>query len=95
MTRLKTNARYEVMEDREITTPGQVLADEVLRFTSEHGRTAYPEPLRRVHYRDPETGKQCVFLTSRLDFSALEIAALYRRRWQIDLFFNTKLPSKR
>jgi len=87
VTRLKTNACYEVVEDREITAPGLVLADQVIRFTSVHGRTAYPEPLRRVHYQDPETGKQYVFLTSRLDLSALEIAALYRRRWQIELFF--------
>lgn len=87
VTRLKTNACYEVVEDREITAPGLVLADQVIRFTSDHGCTAYPEPLRRVHYRDPETGKKYVFLTNRLDLSALEIAALYRRRWQIELFF--------
>jgi hypothetical protein len=58
VTRLKTNACYEVVEDREITAPGLVLADQVIRFTSDHGCTAYPEPLRRVHYRYPETGKK-------------------------------------
>jgi len=42
--------------------------------------------LRRVHYRDPETGKKYVLLTNRLDLSALEVAKLYRRRWQIELF---------
>lgn len=87
VTRLKTNACYEVVADREITADGLVWADQVIRFTSDHGRTAYPEPLRRVHYRDPETGKEYVFLTNRLDLSALEVAALYKRRWQIELFF--------
>ena len=49
--------------------------------------TSYPETLRRVHYRDPETGKQYVFLTNRFDLSALAIANLYQQRWQIELFF--------
>jgi putative transposase len=87
VTRLKSNARYEVLEDWEITASGLVLADQVICFTSERGGGAYPEPLRRVHYRDPETGKKYVFLTNRLDLSALEVAALYKRRWQIELFF--------
>jgi IS4 transposase len=42
---------------------------------------------RRAHYRDPETGKEYVFLTNRFDLSALAIADLYRQRWQIELFF--------
>jgi IS4 transposase len=46
----------------------------------------YPELLRRVHYRDPETGKEYVFVTNRLELSALEVAELYRRRWQIEHF---------
>lgn len=50
-------------------------------------QAGYLEPLRRVHYRDPETGKEYVFLTNRQDLSALEVAELYRRRWQIELFF--------
>jgi putative transposase len=87
VTRLKTNARYEVLEDWEIIAPGLVLADQVICFTSDHGGRAYPEPLRRIQYRDPETGQAYVFLTNRMDLSALEIAALYRRRWQIELFF--------
>jgi hypothetical protein len=87
VTRLKANACFEVQEDGKITAPGQIVADQVIRFTSDHGSTAYPEPLRRVHYRDPETGKEYVFLTNRLNLSALEVAALYKRRWQIELFF--------
>jgi Transposase DDE domain/Domain of unknown function (DUF4372) len=87
VTRLKTNACYAVMEDRGITAPDLVLADQVIRLSSDHGLAVYPEPLRRVHYRDPETGKEYVFLTNHLDLPALEVAELYRRRWQIELFF--------
>jgi len=85
VTRLKSNACYEVIQEK--TASGPVLADQVICLSSPQGRASYPEPLRRVHYRDPETGKEYVFLTNRLDLSALEVAELYRRRWQIELFF--------
>jgi IS4 transposase len=85
VTRLKSNACYEVIQEK--TASGPVLADQVICLSSPHGRASYPEPLRRVHYRDPETDKEYVFLTNRLDLSALEVAELYRRRWQIELFF--------
>jgi putative transposase len=87
VTRLKSNACYEVVANRNISAPGQVMADQIIRLSSVRGQAAYPEYLRRVHHRDPETAKEYVFLTSRLDLSALEVAALYKRRWQIELFF--------
>jgi hypothetical protein len=86
VTRLKANANYEVLAARDPASEA-ILADQVIRLSSPHGQAAYPSPLRRVRYRDPETGKEYVFLTNRLDLSALEIAALYRHRWQIELFF--------
>jgi hypothetical protein len=85
VTRLKSNSSFEVVQ--EAWAGGPVLADQVIRLSSPKGQASYPEPLRRVHYRDPETGKEYVFLTNRLDLSALEVAELYRRRWQIELFF--------
>jgi hypothetical protein len=47
----------------------------------------YPEPLRRIAYRDPETGKRLVFITNNFSLPALAIADIYRTRWQIELFF--------
>ena len=47
----------------------------------------YPDPLRRIGYRDPLTGKSLVFLTNNFTVPALTIAQLYRGRWQIELFF--------
>jgi hypothetical protein len=47
----------------------------------------YPAPLRRIGYRDPQTGKSLVFLTNNFTVPALTIAQLYRGRWQIELFF--------
>ncbi|MFA4904679.1 MAG: hypothetical protein WC600_18280 [Desulfobaccales bacterium] len=78
MTPLKSNSYYEVIQDQ--TASGPVLADQVIRLSSPQGQACSPEPLRRVHYRDPETDKEYVFLTNRLDLSALEVAELYRRR---------------
>ena len=47
----------------------------------------YPEQLRRIRFKDPETGKTLVFLTNNTVLSALTIAALYKSRWQVELFF--------
>ena len=87
VTRLKSNACFEVIETLENPAPDRVLADQIIRLNSDHGVVSYPDTLRRVHYRDPETGKDYVFLTNRFDLSAAAIADLYRQRWQIELFF--------
>jgi hypothetical protein len=84
VTRLKSNSCYEVIQEQ--TAAGPILADQVIRLSSAQGQSCYPEPLRRVHYRDPETGKEDVFVTNRLDLSAPEVAELDRRRGQIELF---------
>ena len=47
----------------------------------------YPEQLRRIRFKDPETGKTLVFLTNNTVLPALTIAALYKSRWQVELFF--------
>lgn len=47
----------------------------------------YPEHLRRIRYKDPESGKTLVFLTNNTNLPSLTIAALYKSRWQVELFF--------
>jgi hypothetical protein len=91
VTRLTSNSCSEVMKER--AAAGPILADQVIRLSSPQGRASYPEPLRRVHGRDPKTGKEDVFVTNRLDLSALEVAELDRRRWQIELFFKWIKPN--
>ena len=49
--------------------------------------TLYPDPLRRISYSDPETAKRFVFLTNNFDLPALTIANIYKKRWQVELFF--------
>lgn len=90
LPRLKTNSRYKVVRSQ--AGPGPVLADQVIPLSSPQGQACPPEVLRRVHYRDPETGKEYVFLTNRLDLSALEVAELHRRG-QIELFVKWIKPN--
>ena len=48
---------------------------------------AYPERLRRIRFKDPDTGKTLVFLTNHFAIPALSVCALYKSRWQVELFF--------
>ena len=50
-------------------------------------RPSYPDHLRRIRFKDPESGKTLVFLTNNTTLPALTIAALYKSRWQVELFF--------
>ena len=54
-------------------------------LTGIHSETNYPAPLRRIKYRDAETGNTYVFLTNNFLLSALTIAKLYKARWQVEL----------
>jgi hypothetical protein len=85
VTRIKTNSCSEVIQSR--AASGPVPADQIIRLSSSRGQAGYPELLRRVHYQDPETDREYAFLTSCLDLPSLEMAELYRRHWQIELFF--------
>ena len=61
--------------------------DQTVVLTGLEAQRDYPDPLRRIGYRDPITGKSLVFLTNNFTVSALTITQLYRDRWQIELFF--------
>lgn len=87
VTRLPRHVRYQVVQKNPVPADTPVQADQTIRLTTARSRNRYPEPLRLVQYRDPETGKEYVFLTNRPDLSALAVADLYRQRWQIETFF--------
>lgn len=86
VTRQKRNARYRVIEHRKIKAGQNLTCDQTIELTSAKGKTC-TIPLRRVGYRDPETGKKYVFLTNNFKLAAATIAAIYKSRWQIELFF--------
>jgi hypothetical protein len=64
-----------------------VLCDQRVMLNGYYSSKHYPEHLRRIRYRDPETGKSLVFLTNNTALPALSVAALYKGRWQVELFF--------
>jgi hypothetical protein len=74
---------YSTATDR---TAG-VVCDQAIRLNGYYVAKDYPEHLRRVRYKDPESGKTLVFLTNNTALPPLTIAALYKSRWQVELFF--------
>ena len=64
-----------------------VICDQRVMLNGFYSAKAYPEHLRRVRFKDPSSGKTLVFLTNNTTLPALAIAALYKSRWQVELFF--------
>ncbi len=87
VTRAKSNLNahrvYSAAADR---TTG-VIADQKIALDGYHTRRDYPIHIRRVRFRDPETGKTFVFLTNQMTLPATTICGLYKSRWQVELFF--------
>jgi len=64
-----------------------VICDQRVMLGGYYSARKYPEHLRRIRFKDPESGKTLVFLTNNTTLPALTIAALYKSRWQVELFF--------
>ena len=87
VTRMKDNALYRIVEQREVPQNRSVLKDQIIFFNGSGAWEKCPYPLRRVEVWDEEKQQTLVFLTNHLDFGASTIAAIYKERWQIELFF--------
>lgn len=87
VTRLKDAAAYEAVEERRIPLQGRVDRDQVIRLTGVGAEEKCPYALRRIEVYDPDKDETLVFLTNHLDFGVTTIAAIYKDRWQIELFF--------
>ena len=84
--RMKTGTCYQVMKTLAPVGEG-IIADEIIRLSSAKGKKHCPIDLRRVTFIREEDQKELVFITNDLERSAIEIAALYKQRWEIELFF--------
>jgi hypothetical protein len=87
VTRTKSNMNahrvYSAPTDR---TTG-IICDQSIALDGHYTSKNYPEHLRRIRFRHAESGKTLVFLTNHVALPALTIAALYKNRWQVELFF--------
>jgi putative transposase len=87
VTRLKRNAAWRVVERREVVPGTGVSSDQTIELTGVTTQKLGLPRLRRVGYRDSESGQRYDFLTNNFRLSAKTIADIYKQRWQIELFF--------
>jgi putative transposase len=87
VTRLKTNAKYRTVCRRPVLKSKGLICDQTIEFTGVQTAKKCPVQLRRIGYRDAQTGKRYVFLTNNFKLSARTIADIYKARWQVELFF--------
>ena len=87
VTRLKDNAAYEVLEQGPVPANRNIRSDQLIQFTGEKAQRDCPSPLRRVTVWDAVNQREIVLLTNLQEFGATTIAAIYKDRWEIELFF--------
>ncbi len=87
ISRQKRSALYRVVERRCVNKSQGLICDQTIELTGPKSRKEKLARLRRIAYRDAETGKRYVFLSNNFKLAASTIAACYKERWQIELFF--------
>jgi IS4 transposase len=87
VTRSRTNMLYKVLEEHTVPTRGNVNKDQTIELTSKHARERCTSGLRQVAVWDAEHKRELVFLTNIFHLAASTIGAIYKDRWQIELFF--------
>lgn len=80
---MKARRVYSAQTDRDTG----VICDQAIALNGLYAAQDYPEHLRRIRFKDPESGKTLIFLTNNTALPPLTIAALYKSRWQVELFF--------
>ena len=87
ITRTKDNSRFKRRYSAPVKKGSGLRFDQTVILTGFYSNLGYPDPLRRIGFTDPETGRRLEFLTNNFTVPAITIANLYRSRWQIELFF--------
>lgn len=75
------------MYSRQVDKTGGVKYDQTGKLLTYYPSKDYPEKIRRIKYYDSETKKEFIFLTNNMDLAPTEIALLYKKRWEVELFF--------
>jgi hypothetical protein len=87
VSRPRTNTVYEVLQARPVPPNTNIVCDELIRLSSPYAEQRCSRPLRRIELVRTDTGEILTLLTNHLRFAASTIAAIYKDRWQIELFF--------
>jgi len=87
VTRAKSNLNAQRRYSHPVDRSTGLICDQTVVLTGFYSRQDFDTPLRRIRLRDPETDKRLVFLTNNFTLPAITITALYRCRWQVELFF--------
>ena len=87
VTRLKDNAVFEIVEERDVPKNRNVIKDQIIFFPGQGPKESEEYYFRRVEIWDDEKKESIVFLTNNKEFGATTIAAIYKDRWQVELFF--------
>ena len=87
VTRLKSNAKYRIIQRQTVLKHKGLTCDQTIEFTGPQVSKKCPIRLRRIGYTDAVTNKKYVFLTNNFKLSAKTIADIYKARWQVELFF--------
>lgn len=87
VTRAKENLQFKRIYSRVVDKTTGVLSDQIGKLVIYKSKNEYPEKLRRIKFYDCEHNKDLVFLTNNTNLKASEIAFLYKKRWEVELFF--------
>jgi hypothetical protein len=87
VTRSKTNTDVRRIYSAPSDRPAGIICDQTIAFNGPLSSQRYPQHLRRIRFKDPETSKTLVFLTNHLQLPPTTICSLYKSRWQVELFF--------
>jgi hypothetical protein len=87
VTRMKDNAQYKVIKKNKVPQNRHILKDEIIELSGVGAYEKCPYQLRRIEFYNTEKQEILVFLTNHLKLGASTIAAIYKDRWQIEIFF--------
>jgi hypothetical protein len=87
VTRAKSNLRAQRRYSHPVDRSTGLICDQTVTLTVFYSRQGFEAPLRRIRFKDPDTGKTLIFLTNNFALPALTVTELYRQRWQVELFF--------
>lgn len=87
VTRLKSDIHYALVSESTFSLGTGILSDERIRFNGKKSKVSYVKELRLVKYYDKTTAKEFHFITNNFNYSPKTIAYLYKKRWEIELFF--------